>query len=448
MFSSTTATTSRLPSPLTDARFRPYRPYGSAEKVLYCRDPEVLLHGPAGTGKSRAILEKMNLCASKYPGSRYLFVRKTRESLTQSGVVTLEKFVIPDNGTVRFRTSEQEYRYANGSTIVLGGLDKASKILSSEYDMIYVQEATEITEDDWEHLTTRARFGILPYNQTIGDCNPGHPRHWLHLRMLEGKLTAFFSQHKDNPKYYDHEKDDWTKNGLEYLKKLSNLTGVRRRRFFLGEWAAAEGMIYEDIWKPDVHIVPRFKIPLRWRRVWVVDFGFAVPLVWQAWAISPDGDCYCYAEIYQRQLLNEDAASTIKNWKRREAEPYPEAVVCDWDAEGRATLERHLGIDTIPAGKSILDGIEAVKSLLRSEDDAEPHMFFMQDSLLEVDEDLRETGLPWKTTDEFDGYEWDDKKKKDMPRQVDDHGMDCTRYFADYVVSEGDYGGWSRGPAG
>ena len=53
---------------------RPYMPLGAARQLMLCRDPEVLLSGPAGTGKSRASLEKLHLAAMRYPGMRGLIV--------------------------------------------------------------------------------------------------------------------------------------------------------------------------------------------------------------------------------------------------------------------------------------------------------------------------------------------------------------------------------------
>jgi phage terminase large subunit len=44
---------------------RPYQPRGAARALLLSRAPEVLAAGPAGTGKSRACLEKVHLCAAK-----------------------------------------------------------------------------------------------------------------------------------------------------------------------------------------------------------------------------------------------------------------------------------------------------------------------------------------------------------------------------------------------
>src|SRR5690606_25567052 len=122
---------------------------------------EVLVEGPAGTGKTRAILEMLDFIARKHAGCRILLTRKTRTSMTQTVLKTFERFVqLPD---VRFHTTNQEYRYRNGSVMVIGGMDKASKILSSEYDIIFVNEGTELSEDDLETLTTRLRHGVVPF---------------------------------------------------------------------------------------------------------------------------------------------------------------------------------------------------------------------------------------------------------------------------------------------
>jgi len=430
---------------LRDPRYKAYQPYGSCEELFYIREPEVLICGPAGTGKSRSVLEKIHLCAMKYPGSRYLIVRKTRASLTQSAMVTFEKQVISEDAGVHFRTAEQEYRYRNGSVVVVGGLDKASKVLSSEYDIIYVQEATEVTEDDLEIVTTRARYGVLPYNQTLLDCNPGPPRHYLRQRC-EDKVTLYLqSFHEDNPTLYNHEKQDWTVRGTAYLAKLANLTGVRRKRLFLGEWAAAEGMIYEEEWNPEIHLINKFHIPYDWPRYWIVDFGFKDPFVWQAWAHDEEADVYYrFAELYYTGLLVEDAARMIARWRKLENERYPAALICDWDAEGRATLERHLSVDSEPASKAILSGIENVKTRLRLDDNKKTQMYFVRDSLIDFDPELKDAGLPTCTEEEFESYEWDDNRKKDTPIDKYNHGMDCVRYLCTYAGSDES---WSSGMA-
>jgi PBSX family phage terminase large subunit len=423
--------------PRTDPRNKPYQPIGSHLNIFYDKSDQVMAVGPSGTGKSRAMLEKMHLLMCKYAGARALMVRKTRASLTQSAMVTYEKFVVPDNGSVIWRTSEQEYRYANGSIVVIGGMDKAIKVMSSEYDFIYVQEATELTEDDWETLTIRARFGRIPYNQVVGDCNPSYPSHWIKRKIDKKEMVGVASTLQDNPVYWDAVLQDYTDKGRSYVAKLDKLTGVRLARYRKGLWAAAEGMIYTS-WNPEIHMVDRFPIPFEWRRVWVIDFGYTNPFVWQCWAINPDGDAYRIAEIYQTALLVEDACALIKVWMTQEGEPRPEAIVCDHDAEDRATFERHMGMDTQPAVKDVEMGIHSVMSRLRSGDNGKPKMYFLRDSVLEPDPNLIEAIKPWCTEQEFDGYEWEDKNKKETPRKVDDHGMDDTRYLSVYLDSYDD----------
>jgi phage terminase large subunit len=101
------------------------------------------------------------------------------------------------------RSHRQVYHFPNGSEVVVGGMDKPQKIMSSEYDFIYPQEAIELNEEDWESLTTRLRNGRVPYQQIVADTNPSHPRHWLKLRCDAGRCRLINTTHEDNPVLYD-----------------------------------------------------------------------------------------------------------------------------------------------------------------------------------------------------------------------------------------------------
>ncbi len=129
-----------------------YHPRGSARAIFSMQEPEIILAGPAGTGKSRAWLEKLHLACLLHPNLRASMVRKTRRSLTESGMITYWQKVLPQYDGVRWRSSEQQYQYRNGSILAVGGLDKPSKVMSSEWDIIYFQEAIEGTEEDWESM--------------------------------------------------------------------------------------------------------------------------------------------------------------------------------------------------------------------------------------------------------------------------------------------------------
>lgn len=413
-----------------------YAPRGAALELLRNRAPEILVSGPAGTGKSRACLEKLNLCAMKYPGMRGLIVRKTAVSLTNTALDTYRKAVAPElianRGVVWYGGSASEpaqYRYANGSTINLGGMDKPSRIMSSEYDVIFVQEATELTVTDWENLTTRLRNGVMPYQQLIADTNPDAATHWLYRRCLDGATVLLHSRHEDNPVYFGAG-GELTDRGAAYMAKLDALTGVRKERLRHGRWVAAEGVVYDE-WRDDLHWIPAFRIPPEWVRWWSVDFGHTNPMVVQRWAEDPDGRLYLYREHYHSRRLVEDVArDVLKECVRQRdgqwREPRPRAVICDHDAEDRATFTRHSGLVTTAAKKDVGPGIDAVQARLRPAGDGRPRLFVFQDALAVKDTQLEEAGLPTSTKQEVGSYVWDEAK--DRPVKENDHGLDALRY--------------------
>ena len=417
-----------------------YHPVGAAEELFHCREPEVLLSGPAGTGKSRACLEKMHFCMLATPGARGLIVRKTATSLASTAMVTFQEYVAKEaiaSGEVHYfggsGKEPAQFVYGNGSTINIGGLDKVSRIMSSEYDLIFCQESTELSEDDWESLTTRLRNGRISFQQLMADTNPGPPHHWLKRRCERGQTVMFYSKWEDNPRLFD--KGVWTREGATYTRLLKNLTGVRKQRLAYGKWAAAEGLVYEGF-DPAVHLwKPIFRPPNEWPRYWGVDFGFTNAFVWQDWAADRDGRLFLIQEIYRTQTLVEDHAKEILRLAHKsEFKGQPEFVVCDHDAEGRATLERELGISTVAAHKSVLEGIEAVQARMKLRDDGRPGMYITRDACRNKDQALVDVSQPASTEEEVTEYIWADPGlKHEQPVKKNDHGCDAMRYVVAQV---------------
>lgn len=394
------------------------------------------------------------------PGMRGLICRKTATSLSSTALVTWRKFVVAEamnSGDVHYYGgSAQEpasYRYRNGSTVVIGGLDKIEKIMSSEYDLVYVQEATDLTENDWESITTRLRNWQVSFQQILADCNPSHPTHWLRQRCERGQTTMFKSVHEDNPILF-HD-GQMTERGTSYLDKLDRLSGVRYQRLRLGNWVAAEGVIYEDF--SDVHVLNGIPeewrrgealdhagVPLSWNRYWAIDFGFTNPFVCQWWAEDPDGRLYLYREIYMTRKTVDQHARVVMmavapdgRWK----EPKPTVITCDTDAEGRVVFERETGLSTSAAHKAVTEGIQATQVRMRDAGDGRPRIYLLRDTLVEKDQELEDSGKPTCTLEEIPGYVWDRKKQnseleKEEPKKEDDHGCDAMRY----VVAERDFG--------
>ncbi|MBH1939063.1 terminase, partial [Streptomyces sp. AV19] len=119
---------------------------------------------------------------------------------------------------------------------------------------------------------------------------------------------------------------------------------------------------------------------------------------------------------------------------RRWTEPRPRGIICDHDAEGRAVLERELGIGTIAARKSVTDGIQAVQGRLRKAGDGKPRLYVMRGAVVERDPQLDDAKRPTCTEEELVGYVWAVKPGsagglKEEPLKENDHGADAMRYL-------------------
>lgn len=415
--------------------------FGGARKLWKFKGPECIISGPYETGKTIAALHKLNALLWKYPGSRALMVRKTYTSLVNSAVVTYEDKVLeippsePDCPIIKLgKSTPKWYDYPNGSRLVLGGMDKPNKILSSEYDFIYINQAEELELDEYEKLTSRCtgRAGNAPYSQIVSDCNPGPPTHWIKQRQ---SLKMFASRHEDNPVLFAPTTGKITDQGKLTMAVLDALTGVRYKRGRLGLWAGSEGQVYEE-WDDSVHIIDWFDPPADWPRYRSIDFGYTNPFSCGWWAKDYDGRLYRYREIYETQRLVEDLAKEIVSLS---ADEYIRETVADHDAEDRATLKKY-GVPTVAADKRVKTGIEAVQKRIRPAGDGKPRIFIMRDCLVNRDERLAESYKPTCLADEIPNYIWEPQTEgraaKEEPVKVDDHSADEMRYMVMYFDGE------------
>ena len=422
---------------VTEIRGAPARLFDEAQG-------EIIISGPAGTGKTRAILEYIHQRCSNEK-IRVLFLRKTAESLKASALVTFQEQVLHEfdgkrsvyDGVTYFggnTIQSAQFTYqATGSRIVIAGIDQSTKVKSTEWDIVFVNEATELTLDDWEMLTGRTDRPSMfakPPSVVIGDCNPDAPTHWIKQRESLGTLKFWQSFHEDNPAMWDRKAKRWTPSGTTYMERLDGLTGVRYQRLRLGKWVAAEGQIYEG-WDPAIHLIDRSVVDPEWPHFWDIDFGYTNPFVWHDWQMDPDGRIYLVDEIYRTGVLVEDHSVNIM--ARTADKPRPRVVITDHDAEDRATFERKTGLRTVAAKKDVSPGLQAVASRLKVAGDGKPRLFIVRDACphRERDRSLIERGKPSCTADEFPTYIWDTRqgvKKGEAPLKEDDHGMDATRY--------------------
>lgn len=405
---------------------------------------ELLACGVVGSGKSRACLEKLHICLSSVKNFRGLMVRQTRKSLTQTGIVTFERHVAQKGLPISLHTVKSSYVYpSTNAELVVGGLDDPVEIMSGEYDMIYIMEATQVPEKSVEDLITRLRNGKLPYQQLLMDCNPGPPNHWLLKRINKGSTKCVNFTFEDNPRFYNHATKQFTEEGKQYIARLQKLTGAKYKRNVLGQWAAEEGTIYD--YDPDYHLCERFDPPYDWPRIWAIDFGFRNPFVWLELVYDEENDTlYLYRQYYRANVLVPDAVKTIL--KAIEGDYVsPTVVVTDHSASDATMIEQGFMVTTTPAHKSVIEGIESVRDRMQFsppqvlEDGTvvpavEPRFKIMKGNLIGgEDRNLKDRSHPVCIEEEFPVYVWAKPKKivlnaLEVPEKNFDHACDALRY--------------------
>ena len=347
---------------------------GAVAALWTCRAPRVLLDGPGRSGKTLGILLFVDMLCRRWPGTRVLLCRQTRNSLSESVLQTFEEHVLGPRlagfGEAG-RANRNSYDYANGSTIVLGGVaDHPERMYSTEWDIVCVFEAIEVTQDAYErfgrgmsgkHIPLEddngnavTRDGMPVYRtQIIMDTNPAAPAHWLNrlstpvppeILALDciasprdyERLTAWnerrpevllddppregptpihrlLSRHQDNSRFWDLDRWRWTPDGQAVvLRELAGMTGHRRARLFEGRWVAAEGSVFGAEFVEARNVCKPFRVPDDWP-IWTYgDPGYDHPFGVFWLTISPTQRRYVIGTLYERQTDVEGMARLIK----------------------------------------------------------------------------------------------------------------------------------------
>lgn len=178
--------------------------------LFFCEKRYLVLKGGGGSGKSifagRKILER---CVSE-KGHRFLVCRKVartiRESCFTQLLWQLQEYYPYEKYKVN--KSDMVIRFENGNEIIFAGLDDVEK-LKSIYGItgIWIEEASELLESDFNQLDIRLRGKTENYKQIIITFNPISILHWLKRRFFDTKspkVRTHESTYKDN-RFLDDE---------------------------------------------------------------------------------------------------------------------------------------------------------------------------------------------------------------------------------------------------
>lgn len=431
-----------------------FSPFSRKQKQVltwWCKDSPVhdkdgiIADGAIRSGKTVSMSLSFAMWAmSTFNGQNFAMCGKTIGSFRRNVLFWLKLMIKSRGYSVIDRRADNLIIIRKGDTenyfYIFGGKDERSQDLIQGITLagVFFDEVALMPESFVNQATGRCS---VEGSKFWFNCNPDGPYHWFKVNWID-KSTGYLGKERVEQirkKAAEEGKDPGLKEILylhftmddnlslsEEIKARyrSMYIGVFFKRYILGLWAAAEGVIY-DMFDPEKHvknIKEFFQILVNGNRYVSCDYGTQNATVFLLWNKGIDGKWYCIREYYYsgrdkgKQKTDAEYADDLKKWLDGTR---IKAMIVDPSAASFIVELRKRGYKVIKANNDVLDGIRLVGMLLNLE------MLIFSSSCTE-------------TIKEFASYIWDEKAAEhgeDKPVKQHDHGCDAVRYFVSTVLS-------------
>ena len=358
---------------------------------------------------------------AKFSGQKFAICGKTIASLRRNVIMNLREW-IPEDLEIVERRSDNKIVISDGcgrenTYFLFGGQDESSYMLVQGITLAgaLLDEVVLMPRSFVEQVC--ARCSVLG-SKLWFNCNPGGPEHWFNkiwvLRAKEMNALHIHFTMADNLSL-----------AAEIRERYERMyEGVFYRRYVLGEWCLAEGLIYQ--FDKDVHTFKEFPPADLQRRYqdgygeWYIscDYGTLNPFSAGLWWVFA-GRAYRVAEHYysgRNSSVMKTDEEYYKEIEKLAGDRLIRAVIVDPSAASFiATIRQHGRFSVRKARNEVLPGIRLTASMLRAG---------VIKISTECQDAIREFGL----------YRWDEKGEVDKPIKENDHAMDDIRYFCATVM--------------
>lgn len=273
------------------------------EKNYLNPSPIVVNVGGVRSGKSWSLAQCVNLYAALFPGIAIAIGRKLASTLNGS---VLKQFVEVAqsldmwdyenfNKTDRYYVYDQHDGNPHKSSIQFFGLDNPEKIKGAKFNLIWMEEATDFSYDDFTVLQTRLSAPKpegWKQNQIVLSLNPGDARGWIRKTLLpRPDVCLIESTYKDNP-FLDEQ----------YIKTILAFKETNPRMYkmlVLNQWGMSEGRVFEKWELYDEQTAPKEYDQV----IYGLDFGWhhATALIECSFK---DNEVYLREVIYKQYITN------------------------------------------------------------------------------------------------------------------------------------------------
>ncbi len=406
------------------------RPQPKQKEFMMARAKYVAFGGARGGGKSWSVREKAKRLALKWAGIKILIIRKTYTDLRDNHILPLRADL--PSALATFKEVDKAFCFKNGSRIKCSYFATDADALQyqgQEYDVIFLEEATQFTELVFNVLKACLRGANDFPKRMYLTCNPDGvgflwvKRLFVSREYLEGENPddfLFIQSLVDDNKIL-MEKDP------DYVKQLDSLPEEMRKRWRYGSWDVAEGQYFGEF-RRDLHTVEPFVVPREWRRYIAIDYGLDMLAAYWI-AVDSMRNCYVYKELCESNLPISTAAERIRSYTGTEEEIYATLAPPDlWNrsqetGKSKALLFDEAGLSLTKSNNDREAGWLAIKELLKVDENGECrlHIFRNCTKLIRHLPELQRD--PRKPTDTLN-----------EPHDIT-HSPDALRYFAIYWTS-------------
>lgn len=404
------------------------RPNSEPQREFFASRCKYTAYGGArGGGKTWASSRKAIGGALRWPGIKILMIRREyddmRNSLIEPMLAILPQEIATYNGTLNI------IYFVNGSTIKFGnmpgyGAAVAGKYQGQEYDWIFMEEATQFTEQEFRGLGACLRGVNKIPKRFYLTCNPGGVgHHWVKRLFVSREFRD-----GENPADYCfikatvEDNKDLMESSPDYVQALDLLPEDIRNAHRYGDWDALAGTYFSEF-RPELHTCKPFRIPDEWPRYRAFDYGLDMfACLWIA--VDFSGRCYVYREYCESDLVVSDAARVMRACTPAEERvSFTIAPPDMWNRQkdsgkNMAELFMQNGIGLLKASNSRIQGWLVLKELMKLRKDGKPGLIIFSDckSLIEF--------LP--------ALQHDTKNPSDCAKEPHEitHAPDALRYFA------------------
>ena len=366
-------------------------------KFLYKTDNFrfIFLQGGAGSGKSYSLAQFIIFSCLVKENLTWLICRKTKASHKNS-TYSLLRYIINNlefSKLIKINLTDLSITFGNGSKILFAGLDDSEKIKSIQgINKIWIEEATELEESDFDQLNLRLRGKNRYSYQIFSTFNPISISHWIREKIDNLKGDCYYSKTtwKDN-KFLD---ETYKTN----LLNLEQLNPYLYQVYCQGEFGQLQGLIFDkveflDELPEDIDIIDG---------TYGLDQGFSDPSVLVEIFKTRDNKFYVKEIFYANNLTNTDIISICE---KKSVSRFKD-IYCDSSRPELIAQLKRSNFNAkacIKGQNSVFDGIMFMKSL----------------DIKIVGKNLRK---------DFENYLWKINTSQEQPDHSHSHGPDAVRY--------------------